>query len=206
MYNPALNEVEWVSAHGLASDLSWTEERSAMALANYVPCAPVEVAQIIRLGAGRIVSCPHNDFSTSVEEEEAWHSDTLSTNPPTDTDPEVGYESKDRVGGQTSPGDVAERDRWQCPQNWEAMMEEAEGLVYDDPWSDSNATIMGADGSQGSELSLCYEPTDSLPNTPRSLTPCSPGSPMEHMPPLEPTVASMDTVKVHIDKEELNDL
>ena len=34
------------------SDLSWAEERSAVALANYVPHAPVEAAQIAGLGAG----------------------------------------------------------------------------------------------------------------------------------------------------------
>ena len=85
-------------------------------------------------------------------------------------------------------------------------MEEAKGLAYDDPWSDSDATVMGVDGPQGSELSLCDEPTDSPPNTPMSLAPPSPGSPMEHMLPLEPTVTSVDAVEVHIDEEELNDL
>ena len=86
-------------ACGLANDLSWAEERSAVALANYVPHAPVEEAWITRLGAGRIVSCPGNDSSTSAEKEEVQHSDTPSTNPPTDTGPEVGDESEDRVGG-----------------------------------------------------------------------------------------------------------
>ena len=90
MYNPTLNEAEWVPAHGLGNDLSWAEERLAVALANYVPHAPVEAAQIARLGAGRIVSCPSDNSSTSVEEEEVWHSDTLSNNPPMNTDPEVG--------------------------------------------------------------------------------------------------------------------
>ena len=42
MYNPTLNEAKWVPVCGLANDLSWAEERSAVALANYVPCAPVE--------------------------------------------------------------------------------------------------------------------------------------------------------------------
>ena len=51
-YNPTLNEAELVPACGLANDLSWAEERSAVALANYVPCASVEAAQIARLGAG----------------------------------------------------------------------------------------------------------------------------------------------------------
>ena len=43
-YNPALNEAEWVPVCRLANDLSWAEERSAMALANYVLHAPAEVA------------------------------------------------------------------------------------------------------------------------------------------------------------------
>ena len=73
-----------------------------MALANYVLCIPAEVAQIARLGASRIVSCPGNDFSTSAD------TDTQSTNPPMDTDPEAADESEDGVGGQTDPEDAAD--------------------------------------------------------------------------------------------------
>ena len=65
-------------------------------------------------------------------------------------------------------------------------MEEAEGLAYDDPRSDSNTTVMGADGLQGPKLFLCEEPTDSPPNTLRSLARHSLGLPMEHMLLLEP--------------------
>ena len=50
-YNPTRDEAEWVPAHGLANDLTWAEERSAVALANYVPHVSQEVAQIARLGA-----------------------------------------------------------------------------------------------------------------------------------------------------------
>ena len=146
-YNPTLNEAEWVPACSLASNLSWAEERSAVALANYVPHAPAEAAQIARLGAGRIVSCPGDDSPTSAEEEEVWHSDTQRTNLPTDMDWEAEDESEDGAGGQTSPGGEAERDRWWQPWNWEAVMEEAEGLAYDDPQSDSDATVTGVDGS-----------------------------------------------------------
>ena len=85
-------------------------------------------------------------------------------------------------------------------------MEETEGLAYDDPWSDSDVTVMGVDGLQGPGLSLHDEATGSPPNTQRSSTPCMPGLPMEHMLPLEATVAGGDTVKVHIDEEELNNL
>ena len=203
---PPLNEAEWVPACGLANDLSWAEERSAVALVNYVSCVSAEAAQIARLGASRIVSCPSDDSSTSTEEEEAWHSDTQSTNPPTDMDPKVGDESEDGVGGQTGSEDGVERNQWQHPQNWEAIMEEAEGLAYDDPWSDSDATVMGAGSSKGPELSLHDEAADSLPHTLRSLAPHMPGSPIYHMPPLEVAVASRDVADVHIDEEKLNNL
>ena len=50
-YNPTGDEAEWVPACGLANDLTWAEERSAVALANYMLCVSQEVAQITRLGA-----------------------------------------------------------------------------------------------------------------------------------------------------------
>ena len=104
-YNPTLNEAEWVSACGLANDLSWAEERSAMALANYVLCASAEVTWIARLGAGRVVSCPSNDSSTSEEEEELWHLDPAKTD-----EEEVEDEGEEGADRQTSPGDEAETD------------------------------------------------------------------------------------------------
>ena len=95
------------------------------------------------------------------------HSDTQSTNPPMDTDPEPGDESEDGAGGQTDSEDAAEENRWWHPWNWEAIMEEAEGLAYDDLWSDSDAMVMGVDGSQGPALSLHDEAANSPPHTPR---------------------------------------
>ena len=50
-YNPTKNEAEWILVRGLANDLTWAEERSAVPLANYVPCIPDEEALIARLGA-----------------------------------------------------------------------------------------------------------------------------------------------------------
>ena len=97
-----MNEAEWVPVRGLANDLSWAEERSAVVLANCVPHVPAEVAW---LGASWVVSCPSDNPSTSVEE--VWHSDTQSTNPPTDTNPEPGDESED-VARQTDTEDAVE--------------------------------------------------------------------------------------------------
>ena len=141
-----------------------------------VPCIPAEAARIARLRASRIVSCPSNDSSTSAEE--AQHSDTQSTNPPTGTDPRLGDDSEDRARGQTDPEDAAEQNQWWHPRNWEAIIEEAEGLAYDDPRSD----------------------------TPRREAPCMSGSPMDHMLLLEAAVAGGDAIEVHVDKAELDKL
>ena len=85
-------------------------------------------------------------------------------------------------------------------------MEESKGLAYDDPRSNSDPTIMGADGLQGPQLSSHDEPGDSLPNTLRGLAPHLLGSPMEHMPPLMPAITGVDTVEVHVTEVELDDL
>ena len=88
-YNPAKNKAEWVPVWGLANDLTWPEERSAITLGNYVPCIPEEAAWIARLGAHQIVSWP-DDSSTS-EEEEVQHLEP----PMMDTKAEWGEESED---------------------------------------------------------------------------------------------------------------
>ena len=67
-YNPTRDEAEWVPMHGLANDLSWVEEKSAVALVNYVPHVSQEGARIVRLGARCLVSWP--DDSSLMEEEE----------------------------------------------------------------------------------------------------------------------------------------
>ena len=155
-----------------------------------------------------------------MEGDELRVSDAPSMNPPTDTDCEVGEESKEPIGSkegvdrQTSPGDEAERNactnRHQCSQNWEAIMEESEGLAYDDPHSSSDATIMGADSPPRPQLSSCDESANSLPNTLRGLAPHSVELPMEQMLPLVPKVtmpaSGMDTVEVHVPQAELDGL
>ena len=102
-YNPTMNEVEWVPVCGLTNDLTWAEERSTMALANYVPHASAESAQIARLGACRIVSCPD---SPSLEQDEEWHPEPQTT----DTEPKW-EESEDRAR-QTDLEEEVEPNRW----------------------------------------------------------------------------------------------
>ena len=69
-YNPTRDEVEWVPACGLANDLTWAEEKSAMAQANYMPCIPQEAAQIARLGTCHLMSWPVDSSTLEKEEEE----------------------------------------------------------------------------------------------------------------------------------------
>ena len=69
-YNPARDEVEWVPACGLANDLTWVEEKSTVALANYMLCVPQEAAQIARLGAHQLMSWPADSSMLEEEEEE----------------------------------------------------------------------------------------------------------------------------------------
>ena len=218
VYNPTLNEAEWVPMRGLANDLSWTKERSVVALANYVP---EEAESIARLGAGRVMSCPGDDSSmTSMEGEESWFSDAPSRGPHTDMHREAGEESKEPVGSeeganrQMSPGEGAEAnphtDQCQHSQNWESIMEELEGLTYDDPCSSSDATVMGKDSPSVPPLSSRDESGNFPPTTLRGPAPRSPGSPMEEMPPLVPPVtmpaSGADTVEVHIPQSELDNL
>ena len=49
-YNPTRDEAEWVPVHGLTNELTWVEERSTMALVNYVLHVSQEAVQIVRLG------------------------------------------------------------------------------------------------------------------------------------------------------------
>ena len=84
-----------------------------------------------------------------MEGEESQHLDIPSTNPPMDTDHEVGDESEDRVDGAETK---MRTNQCQHPRNWEAVMEKLEGLAYDDPCSDSDAAVRGVDGLQGFQL------------------------------------------------------
>ena len=97
------------TVRGLANDLSWRKERSASALANYVPHMQKEGERITSLRAGRVVSSPGDDASiTSMcEEEESRFSDTPSMGQSMDTDCEADVDASGQKspeqGGETSP-------------------------------------------------------------------------------------------------------
>ena len=72
-------------------------------------------------------------------------------------------------------------------------MEGSQGLAYDDPWSDSDAMVMGVD---------CPWGPASSPYTWTPATPCMLGSPMDRLLPMEAAI----TVEVHVTESELEDL
>ena len=219
-----INEVEWIPMRGLANDLSWGEERSMVALANYIPHAQKEKRRIARLRVRRVVSSLDNDMSTTSmeEEEKSQFSDTPSMSPQMDMDCEADEESERAKG---SKGDVS---RWksaeegveaspcidQCwhAQNWESVMEESEGLFFDDPHSGSDTTITGVDSPSVPLSSPPDKSGDSPPTMIRGSAPRSQESPMEaeKMLPLTAVVtmlaSSVDAVEVHVSQPKLDNL
>ena len=148
-----------------------------------------------------MVSCSD---SSSSEEDEAWHPKPQTT----DMEPEQGEENEDGAR-QTDLEEKTEPDSQQHPWDWEAVMEESEGLAYNNlqlDTMDSMATVMGADNSQGPALYLCDEAFNSPPHTPRCVTPHMPRSPMDQMPPLEVAITGRDAIEVHADETELDKL
>ena len=61
----------------------------------------------------------------------------------------------------------------------------AEGLAYDDPQSDSDATVMVVNGLLGCALSLHDEAANPPPHTLRCVALHMLGLPLDYMPPLE---------------------
>ena len=86
-----------------------------------------------------------------------------------DTELERGEESEDGAR-QTDLEEEVELNRRRRSRDWEAVMEGLEGLAYDDPQSDSDATVKGAD---------CPRGPASSPHTQSHATLHMPGSPMD---------------------------
>ena len=98
-YNPTRNEVEWVPTHRVTNDLSWAEERSAVALANYMPCVPQEVDRIVELGAHHLMGWPDDSSSEEEDDEQMEEEDGNQ-----EGDKPEGNEHKEAVGqGEADP-------------------------------------------------------------------------------------------------------
>ena len=74
-YNPTRDEAEWIPTHGVTNDLSWVEERSAVALANFVLHVPQEVDCIVELGTRHLLGCSDDSPSEKEDEEQMQEED-----------------------------------------------------------------------------------------------------------------------------------
>ena len=162
-----------------------------------------------------MLSSPDDGTSTMSmeEEEESQFSDAPYMNLQMDTDCEVAEESE---GAKGSEGDVSRQksaeegvkakqhiDQHRHTQYWESVMEESEGLSFDDPHSGSDTTITRVDSQSVSPSSPCDKSGDSPTTMSSGSAPCSQESPMEaeEMPPLTATVtmpaSSADAMEIH---------
>ena len=103
-------------------------------------------------------------------------------------------------------------DQCRCNWNWASVMEESEGLAFDDPCSGSDTTVTGMDSPLAPPSSPHDKSGDSPPTMSRGSAPHSQESPMEArgMLPLTAAVtmpaSSVDAVEVHVSQSELDNL
>ena len=141
-YNPTRDEVEWVPMCGIANNLSWAEEKSAVALANYVPRISQEGACIVRLRAHCLVSWPNDSSSVEEEEEEQEEEEEHEEGEEQgEVGPKLPSSSTELEQGKTEQEPKPSRQRWS--QEWGSIMEEEEHLTFNDPWLDSDTTADG---------------------------------------------------------------
>ena len=164
------------------------------------------------------------------EEEESQFSDALSMSQQMDTDFETNEESE---GVEESEGDVSGQksaeegveasrhiDQHWCAHNWESLMEESEGLAFDEPCSGSDTTVTWVDSPLApsssphdkSGGSQSFKSSGFLLTMSRGSTPHSQESPIKagEVPLLTAAAtmpaSSVDAVGVQVSQSELDDL
>ena len=143
-YNPTRDKAEWVPAHGVANDLSWVEERMAVALVNFVPCIPQEADCIAELGTHCLLAW--TDSSSS--EGEGEQTQEKGNEPKEDECEEV--EGQGESNPEALPGDQmhgwGEAEMEMEPQRrsweWASIMDDEQPLAFDDPQSDSDHSTL----------------------------------------------------------------
>ena len=88
-YDPSRDKVEWVPTCRVANDLSWAEERMAVALAKFVPSAHQEADCITELGTCHLLAWT-DESSLENEGEETQEEEDECIPPPLLEDNECG--------------------------------------------------------------------------------------------------------------------
>ena len=118
-----------------------------MVLANYVPHVPQEADCITELGACHLMGWPDNSSSEEEDDEpmEEEHGELEGDEPEgvehEEVDPKSPSSGTAPEKGETEL-EVEPRGRRQSWE-WGSIMDDEEPLTFDDPWSDSDATVGG---------------------------------------------------------------
>ena len=139
-YNPTRDEVEWVPAGGVTNDLSWVEERMVVVLVNFVPHVPQEADHIVELGAHRLLDWADNspseeDDEQMQEEEDKPEGEEHKEAEEWEEEDPTNLEEQGETGLEADP----QRRSWE----WGSIMDDEQPLAFDDPQSDSDATVGG---------------------------------------------------------------
>ena len=158
-YDPAKDKVEWVPACGVANNLSWVEERMAVALANFVPHAGQEADPIAELRTRHLAWTDESSLEEEgeeMQEEDGMHEQMQEGNderipPPLledneckkvegwgESNPKVPPGNKTCRWGKAKP----EMELQRRSQEWASIMEDEQPLTFDDLWSDSDHSTL----------------------------------------------------------------
>ena len=148
-YNAARDEAEWVPTCGVTNDLSWAEERTAVALANFVPRVPQEVDCVTERGACHVLGWA-NDSPSEEDDEQTQEEEDEQTQE--EEDEQEGDECKEaEEWEEENPADLEEQgetgleaDPWRRSWEWGSMMDDEQPLAFDDLQSDSDTMIGGS--------------------------------------------------------------
>ena len=157
-YNPTRDEAEWVPICGVTNDLSWVEERIAVALANFVPRVPQEVDCIVELRACRLLAWA--DDSPLEEDDEQMQEE--------DDEPEGDEHEEAEEWEEEDPADLEEQgetgleaDPLRQLREWGSIMDDEQPLAFNDPQSDSDATVGGRSPAHLT-LQVLWSPQDAV--------------------------------------------
>ena len=148
VYNTTRDKAEWVPTCGVANDLSWTEESTAVMLVNFVPSIPQEVDCVAELGAchllGWVNDSPSEEDDEQTQEEEDEQTQEEEDEPEGDEHEEAEeWEEEDPTDleeqGETRLEADPQRQSWE----WGSMIDDEQPLAFNDPWSDPDTTIGG---------------------------------------------------------------
>ena len=154
-YDPTMDEAKWVPTCRVANNLSWAEERMVVTLANFAPHTSREADHITELGTCHLLAWTDDSSSEDDDEqaqedddEQVWEEDDKQMQEEDDEHKETEErgESKPQVPphNEMHGRDEAEQgmETWRRSWEWASIMDDEQPLTFNDPWSDSDHSIL----------------------------------------------------------------